>query len=1381
MTMKRLKRYASSLLLSILGLFTATGAQGANSMAPYVSVPLFMSNAVPPNILIIFDNSASMNQMCYWEETLNHDESTGWYEYDIVPTTPYDPSRNYYGYFVAGTPGHRVMYTYGSNKFQRNTTGEWEGNFLNWLCMRRVDVARKVLVGGRATSRTGGGNTTLIGQDPADSNRSYMCKLSGSTMSGYTPHNDGANRYVGVKNGYLYVSKDLNTSPFDKYDYQYKIEVQRDSTYADEANDFLDGNIAGVMQKVGDKAHWGLEFLLDGDGKGQNGGYINSRVGVPTITNLYTNIENESIRTWSPLAEAYYVAVQYFKQQPIDPAFSADYKPSYSINSQWDPYNQNGASDYCARSFVLLFTDGAPSRDGLIPDTYKNYDGDANNFSYPDGGTDDLDDIALWARINDLRPDLQDPQNLELFVVYAFGNDPDARRLLKDAARNGGFVDQNGNNRPDPVSGTGGVATVTYDSGALPDATDNSWSEWWADRRTGLVDHAALPDTYFEAQDGWLLERELINAITKILERAGAGTAVSVLATSGEGEGALYQAYFKPKHTTATEEVYWIGYLQSLWLDAMGNLREDWSGTGTATPDGVLSLSTDPIVTFFFDDSTGETKFNRRTVSAGDLYGVSSTPTTHLMTELTPLWEAGGKLAARNLSSLPRTIYTFVDLNNDGAVGSGEFISFDTTNSAKLKAYLDLADDPATTPVDFAYLGATETDRVQNLINYIRGSDTGLAGTTNVRNRTVGGKVWRLGDIVYSTPTPVGEPIENFDLIYGDASYADFYKLHKDRETMVYVGANDGMFHAFLAGTFHQGAVNTGDGASFTVDGGKYGTLGPGDEIWAYIPEALLPHLKWLADPSYINANHVYYVDLKPRVLDARIYEGADDPGHPLNSLWAGMGATQQEKRPGGWCTLLVGGMRLGGGSITVTGNFDNDGTTPNTTRTFASSYFVLDVTDPKNPILLWERSYPNLGFTTSFPAVVKVDQKSINTAASPATVSTQGRHWYLLFGSGPTLNHYDGTSTQTGRVFLVDLATGRLDLLSNPGRVFTKLTNTDGSDGATSLPANGFMGSPIAVDVGLDYSVDVAYIGETHSQWDPVTLSTTWDGGMYRIKVPVTTDTTTEQPVLLYDVSPDHWTLTQMFDANYAVTAAPAAAVGTVDSRWSLWIYFGTGRLLSNADKTDTTQNYLYGVKDPYFNGYLTDAQRTSLLSLEPLSITSTVGSGNAFFDATGVSVYTDRTTSVGTDFLTLKTQQAYGSTFSCGWYRRLDLAGERILDKPSVLGGIVLAPSFLPNQDICGFGGDSYLYALYFETGTAYYQSVIGTEDVTVGGETKQRVLHRKALGPGHASSLGIHVGRERGARGFVQQSTGTITQIDLTPAFDVKSGFTNWREVR
>ena len=1340
--MKHLKKYSITLLILALVLLGATGAEGTNTMAPYLSTPIFMANAVPPNVLIIFDNSGSMNAMAYWEEEVTHDDLTPG-EYDIIPSSPYDPTKDYYGYFVAGTMGNRVMYTYSSSKFSRDPSGQWEGNFLNWLTMRRVDIARKVLVGGLATSRTGGGNTTLIGEDPTQSYRYYKVELDAATLEDYTPHDDGDDLYVGLKDGYLYVSKDLNESPFDKFDYKYTVKVERDSSYPDEAFDFHDGNIAGVMQKVGDKAYWGLEFFRTGTGSGQNGGYIKNRVGHPTITSLYTNIENEGMKNWTPLSESLYVAMQYFKQEPIDPSLASLYNPGYQINDTWDPYKQDGDSAHCAKTFVLLFTDGSSTKDLNIPDAYKDYDGDPNDPntqtpSYESEGSDYLDDLALYAKTNDLRPDLEDDQNIELFVVYAFGNDPAARRLLKDASRNGGFIDKNGNNRPDPAAGFL-VQTTDYTA----PVADGSWSEWWEDKRTS-EDGSALPDTYFEAKDGWQLELELINAITKILERANSGTAVSVLATSGEGEGSLYQAFFKPKFSTATEEVHWTGYLQGLWVDALGNLRED---IGTA---GVLELDTDPIVDFIYDETEGDTKFKRYPVSEYNPYGTTSY-TLHPLIELRPLWEAASQLAIRSADT--RDIYTFVD--SDG------FIPFtnDGTTKALLKPYLDLADEAATGI--YNYLGTDEDQRVNSLINYIRGVDS-----DGTRNRTLDGKVWKLGDIVHSTPTPVGRPADNYDIIYGDDTYAAYYRINKNREIAVYSGANDGMLHAFLAGVFEPGASLTGDGAQFTVDATKYDTVKAGDEIWAYIPQNLLPHLKWLADPNYMEGTHVYYVDLKPRIFDVRLYEGATDSAHPLHTTWGALSNDEKNLRPYGWATVLVGGMRFGGGNITVSGDWNYNGNPDDDDdRIFASSYFAIDITDPKEPVFLWEKTYTGLGFTTSFPAVLKVDDKQIIGIEPNQSVQVDGHYWYLLFGSGPTT--YEGTSTQNGSIFLVDLATG------DPARIFTQSTNPNPAIGTVSLPDKGFMGAAVAVDLSVDYSVNVAYIGESHQDSKDDLF-----GGLYRLQVPVTLDEVNGQPVLLYTVNPDTWVLSQMVQTDAPITAAPAAAVGTAYSANSLWLYFGTGRYLSNEDKTDDSQQYLVGLKDPYYNGWLTDTERDNILDAEPLAVAPVdASSTNLFFNTTGVSVYTDGSTSIGgTTFADLKKDQYPTGRYACGWYKELE-SGERIINKPSLLGGILLAPSFVPNQDICGFGGSSYLHALYFETGTAYDQSVVGV----VPGIDKDRVLDRIDLGLGISSSLGIHVGRESGARGFIQQSTGTIAQINLTPAFEINSGFVNWREVR
>ena len=131
---------AALLVTSLLLLQPALAVEP--TIAEYTSYPIFQLTAVAPNILIMLDNSASMNNQAYRDA--------------------YDHNTRYYGYFE---PYKR--YTYGSNVFVRDDLGVWDGNFLNWLTMRRIDIARKVLMGGLATSRTGTGNQTNIGEAPS--------------------------------------------------------------------------------------------------------------------------------------------------------------------------------------------------------------------------------------------------------------------------------------------------------------------------------------------------------------------------------------------------------------------------------------------------------------------------------------------------------------------------------------------------------------------------------------------------------------------------------------------------------------------------------------------------------------------------------------------------------------------------------------------------------------------------------------------------------------------------------------------------------------------------------------------------------------------------------------------------------------------------------------------------------------------------------------------------------------------------------------------------------------------------------------------------------------------------------------------------------------
>src|SRR6185295_17577419 len=263
----------------------------------------------------------------------------------------------------------------------------------------------------------------------------------------------------------------------------------------------------------------------------------------------------------------------------------------------------------------------------------------------------------------------------------------------------------------------------------------------------------------------------------------------------------------------------------------------------------------------------------------------------------------------------------------------------------------------------------------------------------------------------HSTPTIVGPPKGSYDIIYGDSSYTPFFLQYKNRRQVAYVGANDGMLHAVNNGFYHKGDDPTT--SSFTEHG--WFTRAPndnstgaqlGDELWGFIPYQLLPQLLWLTRSDY---THVYYVDMKPKVVDARIF-------------------TPDTDHPNGWGTILIGGFRLGGSCgvcasgtgpphMEVTADFGSG----SQTRTFYTAYFALDITNPEiDPVLLWSFSVPELGLSSSYPSVVR-----LNPGTSAKTDNTQAK-WMMVVGSGPT--GYDGISTQTSKVFAVNLKTGPID-----------------------------------------------------------------------------------------------------------------------------------------------------------------------------------------------------------------------------------------------------------------------------------------------------------------------------------------------------------------
>ena len=1305
----------------------------AQTLDDYSSLPPFVSGAVTPNVLLMVDNSGSMNHCAYADTGVDGCLSASGVDLSdgYVSTDPY------YGYFESDK-----CYNYAASKFSsigsRPCSNSWDGNFLNWLTMRRIDITKWVMTGGQCNAVRSSENScsTLRGQTSFNAGACCQIFYKQFNLTGVAPSTYTTTRCIRVQGGNFYVR--LNGKSCGS------------NTIDDEGSFFIrvDAGVkqTGVIQEVGNKARFGL-MAFDDDGTMENGAEIRSDIGGNMVT-LVNAIEGMVATSWTPLAESTYEAARYFAQIPPTPdTGTANYMVSvnndaYCYADLNPPAGETGCKTAtqgrwvpCCKSFVILFTDGQPTQDRAIPtalqdyahtatshgtsdhcaaaggctalhtsalhptlndhhDVCSNYYSGETNDSCKSAGSHYLDDVAYWAHTTDLRPStgniagineipninrLSDVQSLNIYTFFAFGNNS---KLLKDAAKAGGFDDLDGDMKPfsDATCGT---------------ASPNSLCREWDKNGNGV------PDNYYESANAYTLRDSLVAVITDILQKSASGTSVSVLATSSGGEGAIYQAYFYPSVFETAGEASWLGYLQGLFFDSNGQLREDTPIAGAQ--DRRLVLSQDRIVETFFDTTLRETRVRRYDVDLnGDKTG---TPTTISLTELSPIWEGGKVLAKRDLSLSPRTIKTWVDANNDGIVATTEFIDFAASNVATLRPYLRAAD-------------VTEGT---NVINFINGTDI-----TGYRSRqvTVDGVVrtWRLGDVIYSSPVSVGAPQERFDLKYQDTSYTAFYEKHKNRRHVVYVGANDGMLHAFNSGFFTAGddpaTGSTVEHGWFTTD-----SKGFGEELWGFIPQELLPHLKWLTDPAYDKNKHVYFVDGSPRVTDAQIFTEEAACATSLTSAGC--------IHPGGWGTVLIGNMRLGGGLIKVDLN-GNGLTTDAGEDRFRSAYFALDITNPEaTPTLLWVYKESDLGFTTGWPAVMR-----FNTSTGSA--------WYTVFGSGPltykgerdaasATNKFASTASEYGKIYVINLKTGAL---------VTKMA-TDSTD------RYAFMGDPVVYDLPRNNVSDIFYIGKTYYS------AGAWVGKMLRL-------------VTYGSDDPINWKLSVLLDPQKPVLVK---ATATKDKAGRLWIYFGTGRYFSSgttSDQTDTSAQAMYAVKETSANGCWNNTTG------DWKAICPTIAAAD-LLDVTNVSVAVGGAvtcTSCGATTLSGLADNVINSTTAekAGWVINLT-GGERVLHESTILGGIVAGTTFKPGSNVCAPQGTNALYAMYYETGTAFSASVIGVTGTTVD--------RKKDLGVGVASKVNVVVS-DSTVTGFVQSSTGEIVQIKgINLASSVRSGGRVFRE--
>ncbi|OYW64502.1 MAG: hypothetical protein B7Z32_07185 [Hydrogenophilales bacterium 12-64-13] len=286
-------------------------------------------------------------------------------------------------------------------------------------------------------------------------------------------------------------------------------------------------------------------------------------------------------------------------------------------------------------------------------------------------------------------------------------------------------------------------------------------------------------------------------------------------------------------------------------------------------------------------------------------------------------WESADKLPA----AASRYIFTF-----NGSTGT----SFDWGNL---------------TPAQQALLNTDITGATDALgearLAWLRGVQTQEESAGGpFRNRTA-----LLGDIINSDPAYAHQDdFGHASMSVSEASsYASYVSSKSTRPPVVFVGANDGMLHAFKADNECTeevlGDADT-DSKCLAVDDSA------GTELFAFVPNAVYPNLSKLTSPDYA---HKYYVDAGPTVGDAYI--------------------------AGDWKTVLVGGLGGGGQSV-----------------------YALDVSAPSAPsasMVMWEYTDADLGLTYSKPQIVRLNDDSWAAVFGNGFNSSTGQAYFYVIDIG--------------------------------------------------------------------------------------------------------------------------------------------------------------------------------------------------------------------------------------------------------------------------------------------------------------------------------------------------------------------------------------------
>lgn len=288
-----------------------------------------------------------------------------------------------------------------------------------------------------------------------------------------------------------------------------------------------------------------------------------------------------------------------------------------------------------------------------------------------------------------------------------------------------------------------------------------------------------------------------------------------------------------------------------------------------------------------------------------------------------------------------------------------------------------------------------------------------------------------------------------------------------------------------------------------------------------------------------------------------------------------------------------------------------------------SKGYFVLDVTTPSAAQVIMDNtlsSDEDIGHIYAQPVV-----DPVTGSRSEQIVKMNNGRWAVVMGNG-----YNSTSELP--VLLIQYLDGNRALLK------IAASSTPGQTNGLSAPR--------LIDINGDGKVDIAYAGDLQ-------------GNLWKFNLTATSDAS--------------WSLAgsgPVFTAEYPtgtrqpITVAP---LWMAPPEGGIQIAFGTGRNITEADRSSTATHTIYSLRDSS-----TYASSTSTVSLT--SNMAAITGRSQLVAQTVVSTVTSTSSVTNTNpyFNTSQNDVNYGGTSPRrGWYMDLPVSRERVLNNPAVYEG--------------------------------------------------------------------------------------------------------------